>query len=393
APYFTRPQSGVNHYVFDLATVLPFKKQSQPASRAEISNSVKNTEGGQGGYGTVRRTTLHLSHHHFSDYGTSSEPGVVAIKQLDSHNRADFQKEIDALLPFSHRNDKQLVKLLATYEVLDDNVSTFYLIFPWAEANLRSLWHTHEKGGDTVYNLHWISGQALAIAKALEYMHEDYAKTFSDDPNSFDKQRFGRHGDIKAANFLVFQRNKEVLIFLADFGLSRFYRQKTRSMEPPKAMSPSYRPPECDTTGGTLSRKSDIWSLGAFFLEFLTWYLKGWKGVSIEFPDFREAPDLEDGRGLVSDIFFTIRVEGNIKTAVVKEKVHRWISRLHSSKASTQFVHDMLDLVQEKMLVVDKEKRITAGDLRKALQSIHEKCEKKENYLTPGRPYDEKKAK
>jgi hypothetical protein len=71
APYFTRPDTGVYHYVFDLSTVLPFMEQSQPASRPDNTDDGLNinTEGGQGGYGTVRRTKLHPNHHGFSNFG------------------------------------------------------------------------------------------------------------------------------------------------------------------------------------------------------------------------------------------------------------------------------------------------------------------------------------
>jgi serine/threonine protein kinase len=302
-------------------------------------------------------------------------------------------KEATALLPFSHKNDKQLVKLLATYEIRKGNSTTYYLIFPWAQASVRSLWRTNPAGHEdrrSEYNLRWISGQALAIAEALAYIHEEYAENVPErlnDPDKDNLEKFGRHGDIKAANFLVYEKNKRSnrsLIFLADFGLSRFSRLKTRSMAPPRARSPSYRPPEYDISEGTLSRKSDIWSLGAFFLEFLTWYLRGWDGVNSEFPAFREERDHE---GIESDIFFTIQREGDSKTAVVKEKVRQWIDYLHGEEASTQFVHDILDLVGDRMLVVDPNERITAGDLKQALLAIHKKGKKKKEYLTVGCRY------
>lgn len=69
APYFTRPDRGVNHYIFDLSTILPFMEQLQPASRAEDADDPNDTVGGQGGFGTVRRTRIHPDHHSFSDYG------------------------------------------------------------------------------------------------------------------------------------------------------------------------------------------------------------------------------------------------------------------------------------------------------------------------------------
>ncbi|KAH6900601.1 hypothetical protein B0T10DRAFT_471124 [Thelonectria olida] len=379
APYFTRPESGVHHYILDLSTVLPFTEQLQPASGPKIADNPNIVDG----YGTTRRTRIHPDHFHFSDYGPSSNPSFFAIKELASSRHDDFVKEASALLPFSHKNDKQLVKLLATYEIREGNTRTFYLIFPWADGSIRSLWRAHPKEYEnprTEYLLGWISNQALAIANSLAYLHEEYAENV----DAHDKEKYGRHGDIKASNFLVYPDSnvsKGRLIFLADFGLARFHRQRTRSIEPVKATSPSYRPPEFDTTSGTLSRKSDIWSLGAFFLEFLTWYLRGWQGVSSEFPDFREEIDYQ---GIKSDIFFTIINNNGQKTAIVKDKIYKWIAQLHRKREASEFVHDMLDLVQAKMLVVDPQKRITAVELTQVLLDINKKCRVKKGYLTPG---------
>lgn len=255
--------------------------------------------------------------------------------------------------------------------------------------SVRSLWRsspTEYKEPKTPFDLRWISGQILAIVEALAYIHDEYAEDLPDNLKGPNKEMYGRHGDIKAGNFLVYPNRsvtKGDLIFLADFGLSRFHRQKTRSMEPPRAASPPYRPPEFDTTKA-LSRKSDIWSLGAFFLEFFTWYLRGWEGVHTEFPELRKT---RDHQNLESDIFFTITTVNRVQTATVKKEVHNWISYLRSDRRATPFVHDVLDLVEQRMLVVEPSLRISAVDLKKELSGLNEKSKKRKGYLKPSRQY------
>lgn len=288
--------------------------------------------------------------------------------------------EVKALLRFAHCNDKQLVKLLATYELRSDNQITYNLIFPWADNSVRTMWkqNSHVNRQSTSY-IKWIAREAAAIAESLAYLHIEY----SDQLDPSEKEKYGRHGDIKAANLLVYcdgsGPNGLGPIYISDFGLSRFHRQESRSKVHPKAASPSYRPPEFDVLNSTLSRKSDIWSLGAFFLEFMTWYLEDWKSVRDDFPNAREEVDHQS---ISSDIFFRLEDFNGSKRAIVKPKVRDWAERLHRHKDCTECVHDLLNLVMDQMLVANRDDRIEAVELSKELSSIYEKCKKRPEYCT-----------
>lgn len=284
------------------------------------------------------------------------------------------------LLRFTHRTDKQLVKLLATYELWDGNDVSYHLIFPWADWSVRTLWKELSPTDRKDFSpLQWLAGEAFAISDSLSFIHHDYAENLHAD----DRERWGRHGDIKAGNFLVYKDSSQPCsrgsIFIADFGLSRFHRQHSRSQVNPRAASPSYRPPEFDMTNGTLSRKSDIWSLGAFFLEFLTWYLMGYEAVETNFPAYRETQDHD---GIKSDIFFQIQEEGGSKTATVKPEVTKWIKRLHQSGHATRYVHDLLNLIEDEMLIIAKDSRIEAIQLKNKLGIMYKRCMTDMNYVT-----------
>ena len=98
----------------------------------------------------------------------------------------------------------------------------------------------------------------------------------------------GRHGDLKPENILWFKKprfGQDIAghwgsFVISDFGLTMFHHKNTKSEVNPSnlARSPTYRPPEYEVRQ-KVSQLCDIWSLGCVMLEFLIWYLLGWKGI------------------------------------------------------------------------------------------------------------------
>jgi serine/threonine protein kinase len=132
---------------------------------------------------------------------------------------------------------------------------------------------------------------------------------------------FGRHGDIKADNILLFKpvQDPRGILVVSDMGLSSFNRDTSRSNIPNSKIpgTPGYRPPECDVKGGTISRAYDIWTLGCLFLEILTWLLGG-----LEFlREFEEGRNTAYITGAKNNIFFVLKstVEGQYVAQVKKE--------------------------------------------------------------------------
>ncbi|KAL6411583.1 protein kinase [Ilyonectria robusta] len=385
APVFMRPSDpGVYHYVLDDRVVLPFEiiPSAHGANGDTIDQLSRSGNGSdnQGGFSDIKCVKIHADHHRFGTYDVPHEDGFFAVKTLNSRERNEFDKEVNVMLRFTHRTDKQLVKLLATYEQREKDGIRYHLIFPWATCNVKTFWRELRPIDRRDLSLiRWISSQLFAVGESLAYLHDEYALN----PPLDRQEVWGRHGDIKASNFLVFKdpshKSSKGSIFMADFGLSRFHREHSRSQVKPDQASASKRAPESDTTGGTFSRKSDIWTLGVFFLEFVTWYLMGYDVVCYDFPAAREEEDLG---GTVTDTLFRIREEENIRTAAVKPQVTKWIKDLHGSADATHYVHDLLNLIEEKMLVIDKDSRIKAIDLKSKLDVMRKKCMDDEKYIT-----------
>lgn len=204
---------------------------------------------------------------------------------------------------------------------------------------------------------------------------------------------YGRHGDIKPENMLWFSKDPNPKhkdargnVKIADFGLGRFHGLDSRSKVPPATVTgtPTYEPPELKLSI-PVSRAYDIWSLGCLYLEFVTWLLKGGKAVH-EFADERSEayhafPNMTD------DSFYSItREDGDPTSAVVRAGVIRWVGHLHEHEHCTELIHDILDLVMESMLVVDKEKRKYAMQLHQAFLGFQRRAATDRNYALQSAP-------
>ena len=205
------------------------------------------------------------------------------------------------------------------------------MIFPWANGNLRDFWESVKSPNRTQDMARWMLTQCFGIADGLQKIHGNGAVPGL---NQKDKNT-GRHGDIKPENILWLERhnNSDNHLLICDFGLSRFHNYLSRSDDKLPGFSPSYRPPECDLQRLRFSVKYDIWTLGCLLLDFLTWYLRGWKAVDEWFTDARLAdegwvppnqtrstPNLND-RLLFEDKFYERSNDGKIVSAQLKPSV------------------------------------------------------------------------
>lgn len=247
-----------------------------------------------------------------------------AVKCLLSRDQAEFKREVDTLIKFSGSSCEHLVSLLATYE----QFGKFYLIFPWAEADLQSYWKSNPSPTLDYKTVLWLAEQCTGIAQGLTQIHR-YETTFiKRRTNSMgieahlrsttrhDRERdhcrqllFGRHGDIKPENILWFRNASEEshrgVLKISDFGLTEFSTRHSQCYKRNSqvAHSPSYRPPECDLEGAVVGQSYDIWTLGCLYLELITWQLGGARLLQ----EFRRKRTMHDPMRLrATDTFFEI---------------------------------------------------------------------------------------
>lgn len=243
--------------------------------------------------------------------------------------------------------DRHLVKLLLTMEILGrpGKDSSFFLIFPLADCNLRQFWQDrfpHPEGTSTATYSRWVAhqlyGLALALCK-LHNLHEREVHTLKDreaENERSDDPFYGIHGDIKPANLLWYQewvglegqhtlqnevegsevqgqghtKSKRPLVEdfetpqelgkplgvlqLADFGISRLHHTNSRSDVNMRRGTKTYAPPEVEWGFPGCSRSFDIWSLGCVFLEFICWLVQGGSGEENPIEAFHENRYLKD---------------------------------------------------------------------------------------------------
>ncbi|KAF2999572.1 hypothetical protein E8E14_003926 [Neopestalotiopsis sp. 37M] len=383
APYFKRlEQKGQEsnphaHYIFSNEDVLPVVGNNYSKNKTSGSSTtmaVGPSGDHEGGFSTVTQVVFHNDHFELgSQKGEKYE--TFAIKQLITTNPEDFKKEVAPLLRLNDDSNQNFVKLLATFEIRNENGPTkYYLIFPWADGTLWDFWQLHDGVASRNMLPPWMADQCYRLALALQSFHNERNNQLKESPSGTenDTELFGRHGDIKAENILWFARQQELV--LNDFGLARLHTKFSRSIQDPKAMArtETYRAPEFDMPNGKISRSSDIFSLGCAFLEFVTWCMEGHHSASEEFVNQRMELDPENG--FETDTFFRVEDRSGGKFAVIKSTVTEWIEELRKRPHCSNYINDFLELIESHMLEPEPKTRWECSQVVKRLEVISQTC-------------------
>ncbi|KAG6354506.1 hypothetical protein INS49_004523 [Diaporthe citri] len=292
---------------------------------------------GEGGAGEVFKVRIHPAHHGFERKGTKLDQNdsLFAVKRLFCPDMDTIRAETRMFKLLSREDHPHLNSLLTTYT----QDAQFHLVFHWAEWDLWKYWQNHDprsstftkyggSAGDSSTAL-WLARECAGLASGLLKIHGPH------DPASFAHQdsfgvdvaqmtaaetadaaaagppppRLCHHGDIKAINILLFPRDGTQLVpalpglpppeprhagwtlKISDFGLAGF-RKPGAARTGGTAWTPKYIPPEWVTRPESVEKPAcDIWALGCVFLQFIGWYLGGFKLVE----HFEDARKDEDG--------------------------------------------------------------------------------------------------
>ncbi|KAK1720201.1 kinase-like domain-containing protein [Colletotrichum acutatum] len=324
-----------------------------------------------------------------------------AVKQLHLETHEEYAREVELFerLGMGSRgpDPDHLIQLQLTYKY----GQSYYLVFPWADGNLKEFWSQNIANPESKAESVWFLSQCSGLVRALRRIHnlrtmskEDNCVPVPNEPNSLlDNKHWGRHGDIKPENILWFKKYEESrrnFLVISDFGLTRFNSVDSRSKvahEALRGFSGSYRPPDVDLKR-TISQRYDIWSLGCVFLEFVSWFLVGDDRTQNDFTDARIQEDgLHTGsRILVEDKFFNFNPskDDTPSTAEVKTSVTDWIDYLHRQESCAEPVHEMLNLIQHTMLVPDAKERWACSRIQPVINDLIRKSKCDTAYATIG---------
>ncbi|RSL47212.1 hypothetical protein CEP51_015809, partial [Fusarium floridanum] len=281
-----------------------------------------------GGSGKVYKLRMHPSHHNFESSQGSTNRVYFALKEVNSLDRNSYRDEVEALQRYCTKLQKMkhLVQLLLTFQ----HGERLYLLFEWADGNLRDFWQMIPTVQPTPRRTRWVAEQCLGIAIAVKRIH-GLMTWQRDQPvtsglNSDREKYHGRHGDLKPSNILWFSKYGEDrhLLVVSDLGLTRYHSRVSKShVSQVRGFTSPYCPPEVGLVRH-ISQKYDIWSLGCLYLEFFTWYLQGMDVLDdFESQRVEEEPGQPGFHGLESDSYYIIEtnhVTGE-KSARLKEAV------------------------------------------------------------------------
>ncbi|RBA19858.1 CMGC protein kinase [Fusarium proliferatum] len=335
---------------------------TSPRSIFEDAGPIKS-----GGSSQVFRVRIHPSH--VPDHGQLDRDLAFAVKRINGTSK-DYARERDAYqqLSLAQNPHPHITPLLATYRM----EGKYHFVFPYADGDLAMFWRNQPRPSNDKRSLQWLGGQMRGLVDALSRIHglKGQARDF-----------YGRHGDVKPENILVFGSNDSNVwprFALSDFGSSYFCTPEDRDIPKGLKHTPVYRAPEIDTAGGA-TQACDIWSLGCVFLEAVTWLCYGKDGIS-KLCQSR----LDEFNSPNRDAFFQLQYDKRDGlTAKLKPEVHRLLISLRESSRSSLFIDDILYIVLEGMLKVNTSERMSAWDVLDALTQICSKLESDPAYSEP----------
>jgi serine/threonine protein kinase len=275
----------------------------------------------------------------------------VAVKQLKKKDKEVFTREADILrsLSLQRHTDPHLITLLATYE----QYGRFCIVFPLANSNLEQYWEDNRGlHREDDIRAEWLFEQCVGIANALSTVHRYitvpktsllYQATHTI-KNSQDGRRgaagepipnlFGRHGDIKPNNILVFTDQPSTggygVLKITDFGITRFSTDDRRSVIEGGRITNSamYRSPECDIPGGNISTACDVWALGCVYLMFVAWFCRGNDSLKLFLDELQRGAEWYE-----KDCFFSTYTDA--VTGCKKARVKPCVTKVSYSQSSS----------------------------------------------------------
>ena len=195
---------------------------------------------------------------------------------------------------------------------------SYNLLFPWAKCDLDSYWGSNKMPVMEAETILWTAKQVAGIASAIKSIHNPSRQSL----RVPEDDKYGRHGDLKAENILLFDSpdDERGILVVADLGLAKLNSIVSRSAQSNHRIhcTPRYKPPECDTEGAKITRTYDIWTFGCLLLEWVCWMFQGQDNKT----SFIWQLGSQYPTGSIVETFYDMKSQGNGRHhVVVKSKV------------------------------------------------------------------------
>lgn len=230
-------------------------------------------------------------------------------------------------------------------------------VFPWARGgDLANFWRTDASNLDEDL-VEWALAQIEGICHGIMSLHDENMRHSDLKPDKIlhFPQRSGGHGLLKVVGPRTVNLHAE-------------YTRDQALATPTHFDHLLYMPPEV-YHGVMVSRKSDVWSLGCIFLEFVIWLVYG-QGYLSKFHQLLKA-DPEVAR------FWSDAASGPKKHPAVQYWIHQKLEK--DLKAHTA-LWDLVELIDERLLVTSSDERGHAVEVDRSLKLIRKKCSENPTY-------------
>lgn len=271
----------------------------------------------------------------------------IAIKRFSNSSASNFLHERNIITQLARLRNKNLMTLIASYK----HRGEYFILFPLAQCDLATYWRQTAPDDDFDNHVYWFVRSVLDLTTALSVMH-CMQKTPGWSPQARREGLF--HGDIKPQNILVMP---DKTLVLNDFGLSMW------ASDPPlMATTRTYEAPESEMDE-RVGLESDVWSFGCVVFEFLIWLLYGGEGVR-RFAAERIMATPGSGLPMKDDHFFMLQYENEEVVGVgVRETIKKYEEEMRGNENCQGALGEVLDVVLQDMLVVNRRDRGSADAL------------------------------
>ncbi|KAJ8133055.1 hypothetical protein O1611_g566 [Lasiodiplodia mahajangana] len=316
-------------------------------------------ESGGGPIETTPSSQVSLCQLHPAHYQDGQQMQAIPVAIKEMKNDASFQLEKKNLEAIQNLNDPHLIWHIATCQI----DKRYYVLFPLANGgSLLNYWEQKNRVPRSRELILWSLRQMLGLVGATRALHY-----------GLEGQMHCRHGDLKPANILYFEKEGGSSLVIADLGVSSLHYQPTNirtKATMTKATTQSYEAPEAnDDERKNLprSRTYDVWSLGCVFMEFVIWLLYDFDAI-LSFERNRLVPQNP------TSSFYQLRNTGKAEipeTVLQAAEALRQDPRLRGGTTLEALVH----LITEKLLVIEVEHRFNAKQLYDELRDILSQAE------------------
>ncbi|KAM0418917.1 hypothetical protein ACHAPT_012182 [Fusarium lateritium] len=279
----------------------------------------------------------------------------IAVKHFPrAQTHGTYAHEKENLQKIAAVKNDHLIKHLATCDQIH------CIIFPLAtHGNLNQFWEGEHKGELPTFV--WSITQLAGLASALRDLHGINC----------------RHGDLKPSNIFHFTDDGGILK-IADLGVSRVHNRSTDQRLDETATTAStraYEGPEASgPTNAPRSRKYDCWSFGCVTLEFVIWLLYDQRALD-SFHSSRDSQWNSFYRPKNPDPASKDQRTGWWEKMERHPKVDEVIKLLREdARVRGTALEELVNLVDSKLLLINPQSRLEAGEIAKVLHELVERC-------------------